>query len=63
MNDRRLFLKSTAAAAVVAATANPTLRAADATPSETVSLGMMGVNGRGRAITSGMLAQPNTRIG
>ncbi|TWU25005.1 Inositol 2-dehydrogenase [Novipirellula galeiformis] len=62
MNDRRLFLKSTAAAAVVAATAHKTLRAADATPSETVSLGMMGVNGRGRAITSGMLAQPNTRI-
>ncbi|WP_442505825.1 Gfo/Idh/MocA family protein [Novipirellula sp. SH528] len=62
MNDRRLFLKSTAAAAVVSATATKTLTAQDASPSETVSLGVMGVNGRGSAIISGMLALPNTRV-
>ena len=68
--DRRLFLKASAASAVTVATAvGREIRAQDAaapqkdSPGERIVLGIMGVNGRGAAIAQGMMAAANTQIG
>jgi predicted dehydrogenase len=55
--DRRLFLKTGAAAAAAFAAGHQTrtAEAAPASPSEKISIGIMGLNGRGGAILRGML--------
>lgn len=67
--DRRLFLKSAAAASALAATSggfswsqSETKPAAEASPNEKVSMGIMGVNGRGFAIARGMIATGRVHI-
>ncbi|MDA8696981.1 Gfo/Idh/MocA family oxidoreductase [Rhodopirellula sp.] len=64
-HDRRLFLK-TGAAAAISAGLNRTACAQDSktnSPGEKIVLGIMGVNGRGAAIANGMMAAANTEIG
>ncbi|WP_168563903.1 Gfo/Idh/MocA family protein [Crateriforma spongiae] len=53
--DRRLFLKTGVAAATACAIGRPT-RADDVSPNERITIGIMGLNGRGSAIMKGMLA-------
>ncbi|KAA5542277.1 Gfo/Idh/MocA family oxidoreductase [Roseiconus nitratireducens] len=63
-DDRRLFLKSTGAA-IAGYGLTKTARAdenAPASPNERVVLGIMGVNGRGKAIARGMLASGQVEI-
>ena len=63
--DRRLFLKSGAAASVLAASNLEMLVHAQppaTPPSEKVVLGVMGVNGRGAAISQGMVATGQAEI-
>ncbi|MGB7344499.1 MAG: Gfo/Idh/MocA family oxidoreductase [Pirellulaceae bacterium] len=64
--DRRNFLKAGAAiaAAGTITRASNSAQANDvASSSEKIVLGIMGVNGRGKAIAQGMMAQPNVKIG
>lgn len=67
--DRRLFLKTGASAAALAATqAVPSHASAQddpakESPGERIVFGIMGVNGRGSAIARGMMAAKNTEIG
>ena len=65
--DRRLFLKAgaTIAAASAAHQGKPLHSQEESqkeSPNERIALGVMGVNGRGGAITKGMMARPNTQI-
>ncbi len=65
--DRRLFLKSGASAAALAATSMHTRPARADDPvkesaNEKVVMGIMGVNGRGAAIARGMIKAANTEI-
>ncbi|MEM9588666.1 MAG: Gfo/Idh/MocA family oxidoreductase [Planctomycetota bacterium] len=60
LRDRRLFLRAALIAAAGSTCRNPLLAedrpAKEATPVERLSIGIMGVNGRGGAIARGMLA-------
>ena len=64
-HDRRNFLK--AGAAISASIAGTRVSAEDdpspASPSEKIVIGIMGVNGRGKAIARGMMKQSNVEIG
>lgn len=67
-SDRRTFLTATASIAAMSVVQgrSSTFAQDDAPPesaNERIVLGVMGVNGRGGAITKGMLEQPNTEIG
>ncbi|NNE00724.1 MAG: Gfo/Idh/MocA family oxidoreductase [Pirellulaceae bacterium] len=66
-HDRRLFLKAGSALAATAITRpSPFVSAQESStqsPSEKIVLGIMGVNGRGKAIARGMMNQPNVQIG
>ena len=61
--DRRNFLKAGAAIAAATSLAGTPKTFAKDSSSETIRLGIMGVNGRGKAIARGMMAQPNVHIG
>ena len=64
--DRRLFLKASAsllaASAITQDQGQTRLRAAETPPSETVRVAMMGVNGRGLALTKGFLAAAGAEV-
>ena len=59
---RRKFLVDTAAAAGAMSVWTATARAQSKSANETVSLGVMGVNGRGSSLAKGFAGQPNSRI-
>lgn len=64
--DRRLFLKAAAASAAIATTnqlAAQDTKQEKESPAEKIVVGIMGCNGRGGAISKGMMARPNTEIG
>lgn len=74
MNDkmhRRMFLNTSGGLAIASSTAlwSSTLSATEEanttgnSPSETVRIGIMGVNGRGAALATSFMAQSNVRIG
>jgi predicted dehydrogenase len=59
--SRRTFLKaSTSVAAATVLASGPKAKADN--PSETITLGVMGVNGRGAALAKGFAGQPNARV-
>ena len=63
---RRTFLESTAAGAALAAGSYFVSEAAaqqSSSANEKIVVGMMGVNGRGGALTQGFMGQPNCEIG
>lgn len=64
--DRRLFLKAgaslVAASAIASEPGQAKLKAAQNAPSETVRVAVMGVNGRGLALTKGFLAAPGAEV-
>lgn len=65
LQDRRNFLRAGAAIASGTVLVSPGKRShaqSSTAPSERIVLGIMGVNGRGKAIAAGMLKQPNVEI-
>ncbi len=66
-HDRRLFLKAGTSIAASSLAWNAQQASAQEeskadSPNERISIGVMGVNGRGGAIAKGMMARPNTAI-
>lgn len=59
---RRQFLTSTAAAASVLGVWTATAPAQSKSASDTITMGVMGVNGRGGSLTKSFAAQTNTRV-
>ncbi len=62
MVDRRAFLETTAGVAAGVAVFSQSQAKAAESANEKIRVGIMGVNGRGRALAAGFVAQPNCEV-